>query len=475
MENKSMEKRYGLGTALAMVVGTVIGSGVFIKGGKLLAKTGGDLKTGLLAVFFCGVICIVCSLVFAELSSKWNKVSGLVDYAEVALGNKYAYYVGWFQTTIYTPSLVAVLAFFSGLMFCNLCGIRGVDLANGCFSAEALGVGGGFMIMGCAINAMSPKIAGKLQISMTIIKLIPIILMGVIGTIVGLTSGASQTVLDFVNTADYVPVENGFFSAVVGFAFAFEGWILATTLNSEMKDPQKNLPKALIGGSLFVVIVYILYIFSMSSVGSVSEILGTWPLGERLAKMAFTPIFGPVISKIFEACIVVSCLGTMNGLIMANQRSQYALASRGMGPMATWFADIDKQNDFPVKSALFGMIFCGFWYAWFIILYWNGPDFFGTTHSNMFFGWEPDETCIVTLYAMYIPMFVALMKKCKEFNFFQRFVLPLLGVACCCFMIFCCWKGWGTTACVGYLVVFAVFMIVGRLFMHPEKAIRTLE
>ena len=475
MENQGMEKRYGLVTALAMVIGTVIGSGVFIKGGKLLAKTGGDLKTGIIAICFCGLICVICSLVFAELSSKYNKVNGLVDYAEVALGTKYAYYVGWFQTTIYTPSLIAVLAFFSGLMFCNLCGIRAVDLANGTFSAEALGVGGGFLAMGCAINALSPKLAGKLQVSMTVIKLIPLVLMGVIGTAIGLSNGTSQAVLDFVNTAEYVPVENGFFSAVVGFAFAFEGWILATTINSELKDPQKNLPIALIGGAVFVVIIYVLYIFSMSSIGSVSEILSTWPLGERLAAMAFKPIFGPVISKIFEAFIVVSCLGTMNGLIMANARSQYSLAARGMGPMADWFAHIDVQNEFPIKSALFGMIFAGFWYAWDIVLYWNGPDFFGTTHMNMFFGYEPDEVCIVNLYAMYIPMFIALMVKNKDFNFFKRFVLPILGIACCVFMVVCCVIGWGGKACLGYLTMFAVFMIVGRLFMHPEKAVRTLE
>ena len=475
MENNKMGKRYGLGTAMAMVVGTVIGSGVYMKGGKVLAKTGGDLMTGIVVICLCGLICIVCSLVFAELSSKYSNVNGLVDYAEVALGSKYAYYVGWFQTVIYTPALVAMLAFFSGLFFCNLCGWRCIDLENGCFSAEMIGVGAGFMLMGCAINALSPKIAGKLQVSMTIIKLIPLVLMGIIGTIIGLTSGASQNVINYVNTSAYTPVDNGFFKAIVAFAFSFEGWILATTINSELKNPQKDLPKALIFGSIFVVIVYVLYIFSMSSVGSVDEILATWPLGQDLPKVALTPIFGPVITKIFEAFVVVSCLGTMNGLIMANGRSQYSLAIRGMGPMADWFSKVDEQNDFPIKSALFGMIFCGFWYAWNTTLYWNGPDFFGVVHNNPYFMFEPDEVCIVNLYAMYIPMFIALMIKNKDFNFLQRYIVPILGIACCVFMVVCCWIGWGSKACIGYLVVFAIIMAIGRIFMHPEKAVRTLE
>ena len=476
MENEHvMEKRYGLATAIAMVVGIVIGSGVFIKGGKLLAKTGGNLKLGILAILLCGVVCIICSLVFAILSQKYNKVNGLVDYAEVALGSKYAYYMGWFMTTIYTPSLAAILAFFSGLMFCQAAGIRTIDLANGCFSAEAFGVGGGFLIMGFALNALSPKLAGKLQVSMTVIKLIPLVLVGVVGTIIGLSNGSSAAVLDFVNTAEYVPVEGGFFAAVVGFAFSFEGWILATSINSELKDPQKTLPKALIGGSLFVVAIYVLYIFSMSSVGSVSTILSTWPLGQSLTGIAARPIFGPVISKIFEICIVISCLGTMNGLIMANCRSQYSIASRGMGPMASWFADIDKQNDFPIKSALFGMIFAGFWYAWDVVMYWNGQDFMGTTHQLRFFAFEPDEVCIVNLYLMYIPMFIAIMIKCKELGVFKRIVMPILGIACCIFMVVCCYLGWGGMACLGYVCFFLAFMIVGRIFMHPENAIRELE
>lgn len=475
MEIKEMEKRYGLPTAIAMVVGIVIGSGVFIKGGKLLAKTGGNLMMGLLAILLCGLVCIICSQVFAVLSSKYNKVNGLVDYAEVALGPKYAYYMGWFMTTIYTPSLSAILAFFSGLTFCQLCGLRTIDLVNGCFSAEVFGVGGGFLVMGYAINSLSPKIAGKLQISMTVIKLIPLILIGVGGLIFGLTSGNTQAVLDYVNTDAYVPVENGFFQGVVGFAFAFEGWILATTINSELKDPKKNLPIALIGGSIFVVIIYVLYIFAMSSVGSVDAILATWPLGQALPAIAAKPIFGPVVSKIFELCIVVSCLGTMNGLIMSNCRSQYSIASRGMGPMADWFGHLDPMSDFPVKSALFGMLFGGFWYAWDAVMYWNGPDFMDVTHHNMFFGFEPDEVCIVNLYAMYIPMFIAIMIKCKDLNIYKRYILPVLGLICCGFMIFCCVKGWGVLACLGYLTFFVVFMLIGRIFMHPENAIRTLE
>lgn len=155
-----MEKRYGLPTAISMVIGIVIGSGVFIKGGKVLALTHGNMLQGVLVVALVGAICIICSLVFAELGAKYEKVNGVVDYAEVALGPSYSYYVGWFMTTIYYPCLSAMLAFFSAVFFLELCGIQSLDFfVTGTVRSEALGLGAGFLMIGYGINAISPKLA----------------------------------------------------------------------------------------------------------------------------------------------------------------------------------------------------------------------------------------------------------------------------------------------------------------------------
>ena len=278
-----MEKRYGLPTAIAMVIGVVIGSGVFIKGGKVLSLTNGNMWQAIAVIGIVGLICIICSLVFATLGSRYEKVNGVVDYAEMALGPKYAYYVGWFMNSIYVPALVTMLAFFSAMMFLQLFGIKAVDFANGQINPVAIGVGAGFMMIGYGINALSPKLAGKLQVSMTVIKLIPLILMGVVGTIAGLVNGTTLETLNYINTANYTPVNGaGFFAAIVGFAFSYEGWILATSINSELKDAKKNLPRALIIGSLVTIVIYALYIFAMSSVGDVNAIISTWPFGETL-------------------------------------------------------------------------------------------------------------------------------------------------------------------------------------------------
>ena len=471
METK-MEKRYGLPTAIAMVIGTVIGSGVFIKGGKVLALTGGNLVQGIAVVGIVGLICIICSLVFAELGSRYEKVNGVVDYAEVALGRKYAYYVGWFMNSMYIPALCSMLAFFSSMMFLQLFNIPAVDFANGQINPTAIGLGAGFLMIGYGINILSPKLAGKLQVSMTVIKLIPLVLMGVVGTIAGLVNGTTQNVLDFVkNTAEYTPVGGaGFFAAIVGFAFAYEGWILSTSINAELKNAKRNLPLALIIGALTATVVYALYIWAMSSVGDVGAIIATWPFGEALPRIAFSNIFGDVVGTVVYVFIAISCLGTLNGLTMGSCRGLYALSARNMGPKPEFFGDVDKQNNFSIKSAVVGMMLGGFWYAWTVVIWMGGPEMFGAVQDFEWLAWEPDEIGIICLYIMYIPMMIGLMVKAKDANFFRRFVLPILGLACCLFFAYAIWTGYGWKKCVGFFIFFLVVEFIGFLLKGKEKA-----
>ena len=109
MDNR-LEKKYGLPTAVCMVVGIVIGSGVFFKAETVLNQTGGNMPLGILAWGIVGAIMIICSYVFATMATRYEKVNGLVDYAEATMGRRYAYNMGWFMAVLYTPGLVSVLA-----------------------------------------------------------------------------------------------------------------------------------------------------------------------------------------------------------------------------------------------------------------------------------------------------------------------------------------------------------------------------
>ena len=233
MEN-GLEKKYGLPTAICMVVGIVIGSGVFFKAEAVLVETGGNMPLGILAWLIVGAIMIVCSYVFATMATRYEKVNGLVDYAEATVGSRYAYLIGWFMATIYTPALTSVLAWVSARYFSVLMGwdiTGGSCLVLACF----------LLCVDYALNALSPRIAGKIQVSTTIIKMVPLLLMAVVGTIVGLSNG--QMVQNFATiSSGTVSAGTGLMKSTVAVAFAYEGWILATSINAELRDAKKNLP-----------------------------------------------------------------------------------------------------------------------------------------------------------------------------------------------------------------------------------------
>ncbi len=452
MDNK-LEKKFGLPTAISMVIGIVIGSGVFFKAVKVLSLTGGSMGKSILVIAVVGLIMIICSCVFAELASKYEKVNGVVDYAEVALGPTYAYYVGWFMSVIYYPVLSSCLAWVAAQYTCMLFGF---DVGGGINAA----IGAMFLMLGFGLNTLAPKLAGRFQVSTTIIKLIPLCLMAVVGIIAGLTTGATAAVLSTKSVGE----SGGMLSAVCAFAFAYEGWIIATSINAELRDAKKNLPRALIIGSLVCTAVYCLYVFSMSSIGSVEEILAA---GDWLPKVAFSNLFGDVAGTVVFVFIIISCLGTMNGLIMGNCRGVYSISVRNMGPTPSLYSDVDRQINMPVKSAVIGMMLAAFWYFYWQVCFFDGLVT-GVSGVPLWFNWESDEIVIITLYACYIPMFIALMAKAKDLGAFRRFILPALGILACAFMVYCGVFAYGIQSAY-YLVFFTIVMFIGFLFKNSGK------
>ena len=167
MENK-LKKKYGLLTAIAMVVGIVIGCGVFFKAGKVLTLTGGNLPLGILAWAVGGLIMIICAYVFSIMAGRYEKVNGFVDYADAALGPKYGYAVGWFLTAILYPSMAAPISWMAANYTCFL-----FDASDN--TGAVLMLTAFYLVMACAINAFAPILAGKIQVSATVIKLIPLL------------------------------------------------------------------------------------------------------------------------------------------------------------------------------------------------------------------------------------------------------------------------------------------------------------
>ena len=464
METK-LTKKYGLLTAICMVVGIVIGSGIFFKAGKVLKNVGGNIGSSLIVVGIVGAIMIICSLVFATLGSKFEKVNGVVDYAEATCGKRYAYYVGWFMTTMYYPILTATLAWVSAQYACTLFNYEAS-------SAVHLAIAALILVASYAVNALSPKIAGYFQVSTTIIKLIPLVLVAIVGTIAGLINGMTVDAFkaDLTGvTVGGAEIKSNIFIGVSAFAFAYEGWIIATSINSELKNSKRNLPIALILGSLIVIGVYVLYFIGMTGALSTNDMIAA---GDNLPKEVFTKLFNSkVMGTIVMVFVVISCLGTTNGLMLGCCRGMYSLAARGEGPLPHMFGQVDDKTNMPTNSSIIGLLFCGLWlFQWQIFFFDN--TVLGAGRIAAFWCWEGDEVSIITLYAFYVPMFIAMMIKCKDLHPVKRFVLPVLALACCFFMCYCAFNAYKPNGQIySYLIVFAIIMLIGFFFSQDFKNI----
>ena len=439
-----MEKRYTLPVAIALVVGTVIGSGVFFKAEAVLTKTGGNLSVGILAFIIMGVVMIISACTFGVVAQSHEGVEGLVGYAAASCGKTYSYYVGWFMAVIYYPSLVSVLSWLPARYFGVLMGWDDAVVGG-----RTMMLAGVFMIVTYTMNALAPKLAGKFAIATTIIKLIPLLLMAVVGTIVGLTSG--MTAFNFSNVVTEMPFTEGLFGAIVSLAFAFEGWICATSIGTELKDSKKNMPRALLIGTVIVAIVYVIYYIGLA--GAVeSEVMMAG--GEAGAKIAFQNIFGQVGGAAIFVFVVISCWGTCNGLTMAVTRGMFDLATESNSPKLAMFKNVDPNTNMANNSAVFGLLVSSLW-----LLY-----FYGGTIMEGFgpFKFDSSELPIITLYAIYIPIYIALLKR-KDLGGFQGRVMPVLAILCSVFMVFAAIYShkWNV---LYYLIVFFVIEVIGACF-----------
>jgi len=464
LENK-LDKKFGLFTAISMVVGIVIGSGIFFKAVKVMSLTS-NLGESLLVVGIVGAIMIICSIVFATLGTKYEKVNGVVDYAEAVLGSKYGYYVGWFMTTIYYPVLASCLAWVAARYTCALFQIDQCGDVNMAIAAL-------YLTLGFAINGLAPKLAGKLQVSTTVIKLVPLVVMAVVGTIVGLTSGTTIEAFTAV-TADITSgTGGGILAGVTAFAFAYEGWIIATTINAELKNAKRNLPIALIVGAVICVVIYMLYFIGLTGALSWDGIIAA---GDDLPRVAFSNLFGGAAGTIVFVFIVISCLGTMNGLCLGCSRGMYSLAARGEGPSPELYKEISPRSNMAANSTLIGLALAGFWLCYWQICFVDGfiNNFVGAGWNStslaipLWFNWEPDEVSIIALYAFYIPIFIGMMIKMKDLHPVKRFVLPALAVCACVFMIICCISSYGIQ-CLYFMIFLLIVLFIGFLFRRKRK------
>ncbi len=472
MKNVTLEKRYGLFTAICMVVGIVIGSGVFFKAQNILQHTGGNMWLGILAWLIGGTVMMLCAYTFGNFATRYVKVNGVVDYAEAIVGERYAYMIGWFVSTVYYPAMTSVLAWVSARYTLAL--IYGVDSPQNFTSGLCMGLGAFYLCLAYVVNMISPGIAGKFQVSSTIVKLIPLGIMVIVGTVAGLING--NTIDAFTGgTAFTDGSSNSIFRGIAAAAFAYEGWIIATSINAEVKDSKRNLPRALIGGTAIIMIIYVTYFIGLTGGADIGTLM------EQGALSAFLNLFGPIAGSFLNAFIVVSCLGTLNGLMLASTRSLYSVAIRGHGPSPRILSQVDPSTNMPSNSGVLALGICAAWFFYFFAANLNTTPAFGL------FSFDSSELPIITIYALYIPIFFLFIKKeCKKAKgvkaIVRDIVMPVFALIASAFMVLVAILAHGVYPYLDakeagsfafpvlfYLIVFVAIMTLGMVFYRKKK------
>ncbi len=395
-----VQKKYGLFTAIAMIVGIVIGSGIFFKSDDILFFTGGDVKKGVIVFCIAALSIIFGSLCFGELATRTDKPGGLMNYAEVFLNKKISCAFGWFHTFLYLPTINCVVAWVVGIYWCILFGMEGTleqQIIIGVIALTAI----------YALNILSAKMGGYFQNASMVIKLVPLVLIGVAGVFFGnpstvITPEQVETVKSF-----------SFIAALAPIAFAFDGWIVATSIAHEITDAKKNLPRALFIAPLFILALYLLYFVGISSLVGPQEIIG---LKNAHVDVAANMVFGDFGAKIILSIVIISVLGTVNGITLGLIRMPYSLAIRNMIPKAEALSTVNEKLDIPVNSAILGYFVCLLWFALHYL----------TQKLNLLPNSDISEISIVMNYVFYILLYAKLIKMTRNGEVKNKFI----GIIC---------------------------------------------
>ena len=327
---RQLRRSLGLWPAAAVVVGTVIGSGIFLVPTDMVKAVG--TPANVFAVWiFGGILSLFGALTYAELSAAMPGAGGEYVYLNAAYGPFSGFIYGWTQTWVAKTASIATLATGFYTYFADF-----VPGLNAVFFQLNLpiGPGGGpFQIrygqlVGIAVilalsgvNYLGVRLGGNVQVALTALKVALILAI----IVVGVWSGQGKS----ANFATSLPAATGgfagFFAALVAALWAYDGWNNAGMLGSEVERPERNLPRALIFGTSAVIVLYLLanlsyfYVLSSAEVGS----------SARVAADMMRKAMGPSGGAFVSVAAMISIVAAINGSILSGSRVPYAMAHGG--------------------------------------------------------------------------------------------------------------------------------------------------
>jgi basic amino acid/polyamine antiporter, APA family len=330
MTKEQLRRDLGLWGAIAVVVGTVIGSGIFAVP-KAMVLNVGSPEMVFVVWIFGGILSLFGALTYAELAAAMPESGGEYAYLRSAYGPFFGFLYGWTQAWVAKSGSIATLA----TLFFYYLTTFSPGLDNIFFSIPLpIGPGGGpldvrwgqlasmgvILLLGF-INHFGVKVGGGVQIAVTALKIA--LILGIVA--VGLTADVG-TVSNFSTTIPAVGGWSGFFAALVAALWAYDGWNNVNMVAAEVRDPHRNLPRALIGGVLLVILIYLLTNLAYFYVLPSDAVAGS----DRVAAEMMRRIHGQNGAAAVSVAAMISIFAALNGSILSGSRVPYALAKDGL-------------------------------------------------------------------------------------------------------------------------------------------------
>lgn len=333
-EQIGLNRSLGLISSLSLVIGTVIGSGIFFKQAAVLDYAH-STNLALVAWLVGGLITMASGLTIAEIGSQMPHTGGLYVYLENIYGKFWGFLAGWMQIIVYGPTLIAALGSYLATLL-----VAFFDLPKTSTPLLAVIV----IALIAAFNLLSNRYGAAFQVITTVGKLLPIAAIIIFGLLFGKANAFNQ-----VATTSGSVTLNGFGMAILATLFAYDGWVLIANMGGEIKNPQKLLPKAIVLGIGLVLIIYMLVTAGIFRVVPASLI---HRLGDQAAAHFATIAFGQVGGKLLNIGIIISIAGCINGKVMTFPRIMYAMAKNDELPFSKQLAYLNKRMRTPMVATL---------------------------------------------------------------------------------------------------------------------------
>ncbi|MGM9892147.1 APC family permease [Limosilactobacillus sp.] len=391
---EELKRSLGFWSAISIVVGTIIGSGIFFKQGSVL-DSAGTSTLAIAAWVFGGIITLTGGLTVAEIGAQMPYTGGLYVYIENIYGRILGFLAGWMQVIVYGPAIIASVAGFMSILMANFFGLGTqwrIPLAV--ITVLAIGI----------MNLFENKVGAIFAIITTVGKMVPIAAIIIFGLFWGHQDAFGQTVTEIHRAS------GGFGVAVLATLFGYDGWILIANLGGEMRNPQKLLPRAIILGITAVLIIYTLITVGILKFLPVNLI---HRLGENTTAYLATKAFGAIGGKLLSAGIIISMMGTLNGKMITFPRIVYAMAKRGDLPFSRLLAYVTPKGKSPVVATIFIIILAT------IMMFFFDPD-----HLS--------DLCVFTVYCFYLlaffGIFILRRRNTPEERPFSTPLYPLIPI-----------------------------------------------